>query len=156
MKKMFLILICSLISCISFSQIVMIGPMVNLNFEGKKVIASYAIEASYWNIKGFPYGVDAALEFQKGKFRIYSEAQTGIGIMGLSSGPFIEFAKGSKVRAGLQMTAWANYYIGLDLRMRFYKGKDQFAAGVYGKLPAYVGVEDENGDFDWWDWDDWD
>jgi len=131
--------------------------MVSLNFEGKKVIPSYAIEASYWHIKGFPYGFDAALEFQKGKFRIYSEAQTGIGLVGLSAGPFIEFAKGSKPKAGLQITGWANYYLGVHVRGRFYKGPDQFAAGIYAKLPAYVDDEyKDDGEFDWWDWDDWD
>jgi hypothetical protein len=115
------------------------------------------VEASYWRLKGFPYGADAAVEYQKGKLRIYTEAQTGIGIAGISAGPFIEFAKATPVKAGLQITGWMNYYIGADLRVRIYNGPDIFAAGIYAKVPAFVGGEHKDDeDFDWWDWDDWD
>ena len=160
MKKYLLLLsFISIISTAAYSQIVMVGPMVQFNFEGKKVKPSFAIEASYWLLKDFPYGFDAALEFQKGKFRIYTEAQTGIGLAGVSAGPFIEFAKSSPVKAGVQFTAWANYYIGADVRIRVYNGPDIFSAGVYGKLPVYVSKDmdgDGEDDPDWWDWVDWD
>ena len=127
--------------------------MVQLNFEGKKVKPSFAIEASYWRLEGFPYGADAAIEFQKGKIRLYAEAQTGIGVAGLSAGPFIEFAKATRVKGGFQMTGWVNYYLGIDARVRFYKGPDVFSAGLYAKVPAYVGGEErgDDGDIDWWD-----
>ncbi|HEX2532620.1 MAG TPA: hypothetical protein VHK69_02725 [Chitinophagaceae bacterium] len=156
MKRGLLMLIGTLITSLCFSQIVMVGPMVHFNFEGKKVRTSWAVEASYWKLGGFPYGFDAAVEYQKGKFRLYTEAQTGIGVAGLSAGPFIEFAKASPVRGGFQMTGWVNYYVGADVRVRFYRGPDVFAAGLYAKVPASIGEElddDDDDDFDWWDWD---
>src|SRR5688572_24186818 len=109
MKKFFIVLAFLFIGTTAFSQIIMVGPMVQFNFEGKKVRPSFAIEGSYWLLQDIPYGFDAALEFQKGKFRFYTEAQTGIGLAGISGGPFIEFGKGVPVKAGVQFTAWANY-----------------------------------------------
>lgn len=156
MKKGLFVLLCFFCMAPAFAQVVMVGPMLHLNFEGKKVKPSFAVEASCWWLKGIPYGVDAGFEFQKGKFRLYSEAQTGIGIAGLSAGPFVEFAKATPVKAGLQLTGWMNYYIGADLRVRIYRGPDVFAAGLYGKLPLFVEGNNEENESEWWDWDDWD
>jgi hypothetical protein len=105
----------------AFSQEVWtIGPMLHFNFGGEKRTTSFAIEAAYWNIKSFPYSLNFAIEFDKGKIRVYSEAQTGIGVTGISLGPVIEFnARESKVRMGIQGTCWANYILGLDYRIRF-------------------------------------
>jgi hypothetical protein len=154
MKKHLLFILSFFIVVTCSSQIVMVGPMVQLNFEGKKVKPSFAVEASYWLLKDIPYGFDAALEFQKGKFRIYTEAQTGIGLAGISAGPFVEFSRKTPVKAGMQFTAWANYFIGADVRLRVYNGPEVFSVGIYGKLPAYVADDmdgDGDADTDWWD-----
>jgi hypothetical protein len=155
MKRLLLLTAFLASACLSYSQIVMVGPMLHFQFGKERPRTSFAIEASYWNVQGFPYGFDAAIEFGQGKIRLYSEAQTGIGVAGISAGPFFEFGKGP-ARAGLQFTGWANYYIGADFRMRFYNGPDTKAVGIYGKLPAWIGEElkddDDGGDFDG-DWD---
>lgn len=93
MKKGLFVLLCFFCMAPAFAQVVMVGPMLHLNFEGKKVKPSFAVEASCWWLKGIPYGVDAGFEFQKGKFRLYSEAQTGIGIAGLSAGLLLSLQK---------------------------------------------------------------
>src|ERR1044071_8535870 len=106
MKKLQLLLAWGVLFPVSvFAQeIYMIGPMIHFNFSEHQCHVSYAIEASYWNIDHFPYSADVGLEFEKGKFRIYSEAQTGVGLIGVASGPFIEFAKDKGVRGGLQLS----------------------------------------------------
>ena len=133
-----------------------IGPMFHLNFGDKKRSVSFAIEAAYWNVKGFPHSVDFAIEFDKGKLRLYSEAQTGIGITGVSLGPVLEFNfRESKTRVGLQGSCWANYFLGLDYRIRFIDKKKFHCVGLYGKLPFSTSGLDTGGG-DGFDWDSWD
>lgn len=150
------ILICG--ATTSYSQEVWtVGPMLHVNFgSGEKIRTSFAIEAAYWNLRNFYHSVDFALEFEKGKTRIYSEAQTGIGFTGISFGPVLEFHHGHGVHLGVQATGWLNYYIGVDYRIRFIDKKRFHAIGVYGKLPVSTSGLDSDGDSDW-DWDsDWD
>lgn len=73
-RKLILTTIFALGAMGSFAQEVWtIGPMLHYNFGGGKRSASFAIEAAYWNIYNFPYGVDFAIEFDKRKLRLYSE-----------------------------------------------------------------------------------
>lgn len=134
-----------------------IGPMLHVNFGGEKPTVSFAIEGAYWNVKNIPYSVDFGIEFdRKKKRRIYSEFQTGIGVAGISAGPVLQYIKGEgDVKLGLQGTAWINYYIGLDYRLRFFRGEKAWGIGTYLKVPfATNGLETEGDGYG--DWDDWD
>ena len=132
-----------------------VGPMFHLNFGNGKVTPGYGFEIAYWNYEHFPYSVDLGFEYEKSKFRLYSEAQTGIAVTGVSAGPFLEFKNSSPVQAGLQGSFWINYFVGVDCRFRIMKGQDYIAPGLYAKLPFAVGPRENNGsnsDHDW-DWD---
>jgi hypothetical protein len=132
-----------------------IGPMMHVNFGRGKPTVSLAIEAAYWNVRGVPHSVDFGIEFDRRKTtRFYSELQTGIGVAGVSVGPVLQVGGGDGARLGLQGTAWINYYIGLDYRMRFFRGQKHRAVGLYAKLPvATTGLEGDGDSSDWGDWD---
>lgn len=135
-----------------------IGPMLHVNFGRGKPTVSFAIEAAYWNVRNVPYSVDFGIEFDRRKTtRFYSELQTGIGVAGISVGPVLQVGGGDGAKLGLQGTAWINYYVGLDYRMRFFRDQKHRSAGLYAKLALTTsGVDDEDGDGDSGDWDDWD
>lgn len=141
---------------VSAQEVWTIGPMLHLNFGREKPTVSFAIEAAYWNVSNFPHSVDFGIEFDRKKTRrFYSELQTGIGIAGVSVGPVLQVGGGDGAKVGLQGTAWINYYIGVDYRMRFFRDQKHRAFGLYAKLPvATTGFEDGDGDgSDWGDWD---
>lgn len=157
-KKMVVLGILCLGICVPvFSQEVWtIGPMVHINFaKGQKAKASFAIEVAYWNLYNFYHSVDGGLEFEKNKFRIYSELQTGIGVVGIAAGPVLEFTtNGEGTHFGFQSSVWANYFLGFDYRKRWIDNKRYNVFGVYGKLPvATVGMDDSDGSSSDWDWD---
>jgi hypothetical protein len=136
-----------------------IGPMFHFNFGGgQKPTTSFAVEVAYWNVDKVPYSLDFGMEFDRGKFRLYSEGQTGIGLTGIALGPVLEFnSKESKVRVGVQGSCWANYFLGVDYRIRFIDKKKFHCIGLYGKLPFATSGLDSDGDGDDWDSDwDWD
>ena len=119
----------------SSSQIYTIGPMFHYYFGDRKGAFSWGIEGAMWDFsKRIPYGYDVGLEFQKSKFRIYSEIQTGIIFAGVSGGLGLAFKKEERVKLFLQGSIWANALIGLDFRLRTLKD-DNFAPGVYVKIP---------------------
>ena len=138
-------------------EIWMIGPMLHCNFGNHKVRCSWGIEVSYWNIGHFPYSFDAAVEYEKHKIRLYSEAQTGIGFAGVSLGPLIEYKTDEKkINGGFQWSVWGNYFIGIDLRYRITGDKSYFCPGIYAKLPIKYPHSDSNSsysDHDLFDWD---
>ena len=136
-------------------EVWMIGPMLHYNFGKEKNHFSWAIELAYWNVKKFPYSVDAGLEFSKKRTRLYSEVQTGIGVAGLSVGPVLEFNKvEKKLRLGYQTTFWLNYFIGVDYRYRRIDKTNFNCAGIYGKLPIGTkDMESSDGDSRDYDWD---
>jgi len=152
-----IVFICLLNGNLFSQELWTIGPMLHYNFGGEKRTTSFAIEAAYWNIKHFPYSVDAAIEFDRGKIRWYSELQTGVGIAGLSAGPVLELNidKGS-AHLGFQSTFWANYFLGADFRMRWIDNNRYKCVGIYGKLPIAFGGFDKSHhhSFGHWDWDD--
>ena len=134
-----------------------VGPMLHLNFGRGKPTVSFAIEAAYWNITNVPHSVDFGIEFDLRKTtRFYSELQTGIGFAGVSVGPVLQVGGGDGAKLGLQGTAWINYYVGLDYRMRFFRDQKHHSGGLYAKLPVSTsGFEDgDGGGGDWGDWDD--
>ncbi len=132
-------------SLISGQTIWTIGPMLHINIGGEKVKASYALEVAYWNFTHFPHSVDFAMEFERKRIRLYSEAQTGIGVAGIAAGPVIEFQTDKPaVRFGFQGSVWANYFLGFDFRLRYIDKKKLYCPGIYAKLPVYA--RDENGE----------
>lgn len=159
MKRYILILLL-VISIIpdSFSQkqqVWMLGPMLHFNISQKKMHPSFGIELSYWNYSHYPYSIDCAIEFEKKKIRIYSEAQTGIGIAGFSLGPVIEFRMDEhNVKLGAQGSLWANYFGGFDIRLRMIGGHSYFSPGLYFKIPLVPGESEGNYHHHDWDWDD--
>ena len=138
------------------------GPMLHYNFGGgTKGHFSFGLEVAYWNVYKFPYGVDVGIDFEKNRFRLYSEAQTGFYFGGLSAGSFLEFPKNEDPRLGLQASLWANVFVGLDIRARFSRKETRIAPGLYVKYPWAAGGNlyekwQENHpdeDDDSWDWD---
>lgn len=156
-KALFLYLLMTTSLCAHAQEVWTVGPMLHINFGGgEKISTSFAVEGAYWNLSGFYHSVDVGFEFDRGKFRIYSEGQTGIGLTGLSFGPVLEFHKGHGVHLGVQGTAWINYFLGVDYRIRFIDKKRFHGVGIYGKLPVATSGMDDDGDGDS-DWDsDWD
>jgi hypothetical protein len=137
------------------NEVFMIGPMLHVNMANKKRPVSFGIELSYWNYDHFPYSVDGCVEFEKGKIRLYSEVQTGIGIAGISAGPVLEFqTKAHVVKIGYQASIWGNYFLGFDVRFRHIDKENYICPGIYGKLPLGHYGDGSGND---WDWDnDWD
>jgi len=135
-------------------QVWMIGPMVHFNINEKKMHPSFGVEVSWWDYTHWPYSFDAGIEFERKKIRIYSEAQTGIGFLGLSFGPALEYRTDeNKLTLGPQGSVWANYFGGFDLRFRKTGGDFSLCPGLYFKLPLGYGIDGDSGDNDW-DWDD--
>lgn len=167
MKKHFLLLFIGLFGGLFFiaplnaQHVYTIGPMFHYNFGGgSKGQLSFGLEAAYWNVFEVPYGFDIGVDFEKGRFRLYTEAQTGIILGGVSVGPYLEFPKnGDPTRLGLQTSIWANAVLGVDLRARFSRGETRFAPGLYAKYPWTPGGnlqekweenhESEGGGGDW-------
>jgi hypothetical protein len=161
-KKTKKIILMCMISCASVSsyaqEIWTIGPMFHVSIGGEKRSTAFSIEAAYWNIDHFIYSFDGGIEIERGKLRLYSEAQTGLGVTGLSLGPVVEFNfKESKTRLGLQGSCWINYIFGVDYRVRFIDRQKFHYVGFYAKLPmATSGLEDGSSSTSFSDWDDWD
>lgn len=138
-----------------------VGPMFHLNFGGgNKAQFSWGLEAAYWNAFGIPYGFDLGVDFERGAWRIYSEAQASVVYAGTSIGPYLEFRKDAPARLGLQTSVWANIYLGVDFRARFTRGEARFAPGLYAKYLFTPGgnlwdefEENHQGGGDDWDWD---
>ena len=141
------------------------GPMLHYNFGGgSKGHFSFGLEVAYWNVFELPYGFDFGIDFEKDRFRVYTEAQTGLYFGGLSAGPFVEFPKAQAPRLGLQSSIWVNAFIGLDIRARFLRAETRIAPGIYGKYRWTPGgnlleeweenhTEEGDGGGGGWDWD---
>ena len=121
-----------------------VGPMLHVNFGAGKIRASYGLEFAYWNFNHFPYSIDFATEFERHRIRLYSEAQTGIGIAGISAGPVIEIQTDEpSVKTGFQGSVWGNYFWGFDIRFRTIAKNKFFCPGTY--LKGGFDGRDENG-----------
>ncbi len=148
------VIICNIPVKAQREQVWMIGPMVHFNISEKKMRPSFAIELSWWDYTHWPYSLDAGIEFEKKKIRIYSEAQTGIGILGVSFGPVLELRTDEfKLGIGPQWSVWANYFGGFDMRLRKVGESFSYCPGLYFKLPLGIEVDGDHRDHDW-DWDD--
>jgi len=137
MKRCFcvvcLLLFAAHVVALDLDNEVFYGPMLHFEFTGHKSFAqrfSYSFEVSYW-VPNYFCGVDAGIEVGSGKLILYSEAEAGIFIAGLSWGPYINFLGKDKM-AGFQTTLWGNWFWGFDLRWRSGNGY----LGTYGKLPV--------------------
>jgi hypothetical protein len=131
-----------------------IGPMLHVNFGGEKRSTSFGIESAYWNINATPWSIDFGVEFDRGKTRLYSELQTGIGITGISFGPVVQFNTGDAAKLGVQGSCWINYGIGVDYRMRFLRDEKIHSVGVYAKM-LLASSDHHNGNKGWGHWNDW-
>jgi hypothetical protein len=129
---------------INAQEVWMAGPTFHVNFGNKQIKLSYGFEVSYWNIIGFPYSVDGGIEFSRKRMALYSEAQTGIGLTGVSFGPVLNIGKSEGVKLGVQGSCWINYFLGFDFRIRYINGTYYQCPGSYIKLPLnYKVVSDE-------------
>jgi hypothetical protein len=134
------------------------GPMIHVNIGKEKTRVSYSLEFAYWNFSRVPYSFDFCIEFERKRVRLYSEAQTGIGIAGISAGPVIEFqADNHATKFGFQSSIWGNYFLGFDARVRFIDKKTLFCPGTYLKV-GFAGRDKygnkTSGSGNDWDWDD--
>jgi hypothetical protein len=157
-KKIFILALAFASAANGFSQkqeVYMLGPMLHFNINDKKLHTSFGVELSYWNYNHFPYSVDGALEFEKKKVRLYSEFQTGIGILGFSLGPVLEFNGNTHhVKLGTQGSLWANYIGGFDMRLRLIDKQSWLCPGIYFKIPLAFGEYSSHSHHSDWDWDD--
>jgi hypothetical protein len=141
-----------------------IGPMFHYYFGKNSGGWNFSFELAYWNHPaqewgdiytaedGVPgYSCNIGIEGGgKGKKRIYSEFQTGIQFVGVSIGPVMEIDfKGKNVQFGIQGSAWANYLLGLDIRIRYISEETFFSPGIYAKVPIKVHTPDEDGNIIW-------
>jgi len=155
-KLLLLPLLFLLLQTNAFAQDVFsIGPAINFNFGDKKPKVSWGVEASLWWFEDYkvPFSANLGFDHRKGSTILYTQAQTGVALIGLSAGPYIEFKKEEPTVIGLQTDYWLNYYLGLNYRVRYAKSGPQKSLGLYLKAPIGVGLEDD-GDSSDWDWDD--
>ncbi|WP_266203209.1 hypothetical protein [Pontibacter kalidii] len=133
-----------------------VGPALHFNFGDKKPKVSWGVEASLWWFEDqFPVSGSLGFDRRKGSTVLYMQAQTGIGIAGVSAGPYLELRKEDVAVLGLQTDYWVNYFAGLNYRVRYNGEGKQRALGIYVKAPMQFGLDDEDGEEDDWDWD-WD
>lgn len=133
-----------------------VGPSLHFNFGDKKPKVSWGVEASLWWFEDrFPISANFGFDHRKGSTVLYSQAQTGIAVAGISAGPYIEFRKEEPAVLGLQTDYWLNYFAGINYRIRYGGGEgNQKALGFYLRAPLGIGPEEENDGSDWdWDWD---
>jgi hypothetical protein len=126
-----------------------IGPMFHINFSKDEITYSIALEGAAWWDDAFPISVDAGLEWEPSKIRVYSEIQSGVYVVGLSCGPVLELDYVNlKPSIGIQVTIWANYYAGLDLRYRAMPGGGVItSSGFYAKILLDDKFKTANADF---------
>jgi hypothetical protein len=132
--KIKVLIILLILSVRLYSQFIFLGPMAHYNFGTGKGHFSYGLEASCWvlPIAGF----DAGFEYEKDKFRIYSEGQYGF-IGGVAAGYVREFYKDGTSSGGFQGSVWGAFFGGLDFRVRDINGDKYYAPGIFAKYPLY-------------------
>jgi hypothetical protein len=143
MKKIFFLFLLSF-SLLSKAQVnttptYLVGPMLHFNFGNGENHFSFGLEGSAWLLDSnfpIPPSIDFGFEYEKGKFRVYSEFQTGA-LIGLSAGPVIEFSD-EDPRFGFQSSVWASFLAGVDFRYRRMNGGNYFAPGLFFKLPLNI------------------
>lgn len=117
-----------------------------MNFGNNDIKFSCGIELAYWSLyqvdkknTSDPIGFDIGIDFDKDKFRLYSEFQTGIIFFGLSIGPVIESTYHDiayNYHLGVQASLWGACYGGVNLRIRSLESY-YFAPGIFIKYPFY-------------------
>ena len=129
-----------------------VGPAIHFNFGDKKPKVSWGVEASLWWFEDqFPISGNLGFDRRKGSTILYMQAQTGVGIAGISAGPYLELRKEDNPVLGVQTDYWLNYYAGLNYRVRYSGEGNQKALGFYFKAPLPIGPDTEH---EWdWDWD---
>ncbi|WP_144266350.1 hypothetical protein [Pontibacter ummariensis] len=133
-----------------------VGPAIHFNFGEKKPKVSWGVEAAVWWFEDqFPISGNLGFDRRRGSTVLYMQAQTGVGVAGISAGPYLELRKEDSPVLGLQTDYWLNYYAGLNYRVRYSGEGNQKALGFYLKAPLSVGGDVEDEDEDDWDWD-WD
>ena len=144
-----------LITDVRAQDVFSVGPTLHFNFGDKKPKVSWGVEAALWWYQDqFPVSANIGFDRRKGSTVLYSQAQTGVGIAGISAGPYLEFRKENSPVLGVQTDYWINYFAGLNYRVRYGGGEKKKALGFYIKAPVSIGSENEDGDDDWdWDWD---
>ncbi|WP_276498820.1 hypothetical protein [Pontibacter litorisediminis] len=154
--KLLLLVALLTLSSAQAQDVFSVGPALHFNFGDKKPKVSWGVEASLWWFEDqFPVSGNLGFDRRKGSTVLYMQAQTGIGIAGVSAGPFLELRKEDMPVLGLQTDYWVNYFAGLNYRVRYSGEGTQKALGVYVKAPLSYGLEEENEEEDDWDWD-WD
>ena len=160
-KIIVLVVFLSVTTYVHSQEIWTAGPMLHVNFGGEKTNVSYGFEVAYWNITHFYYGVDGGIEYGVQHLRIYSELETGLGVVGFGLGPVLEFKTNkSQINLGFQYTIWANYFLGLDYRHRNIDSTNYNCVGFYLKVPyKTTGLDNSNSNnttttsHHHWDWD---
>ncbi|MDB5047559.1 MAG: hypothetical protein JWO30_630 [Fibrobacteres bacterium] len=128
--------------------IILVGPTIHWDFGNHAHGFSYGVETSYWNFLNgiWPYSLDFGLEYGHSHFRIYSEAQASLVVIGLSLGPVLDFGGKNGTSLGWQNSVWASYLVGLDMRWRRLEGTTYYCPGVFTKLPANYDSKEWDGD----------
>jgi hypothetical protein len=114
----------------------LVGPKLNFNFGNNEHRFSGGLEISAWMTGDLPLpiSIDAGVDFEKDRIRLYSELQAGM-ILGLSAGPVIEFTREGHT-VGFQGSGWAAFFLGTDFRYRRINKTNYFAPGLFFKIPV--------------------
>ncbi|MEJ8803573.1 hypothetical protein [Pontibacter sp. H249] len=154
--KLLLLIVLLTFSAAQAQDVFSVGPALHFNFGDKKPKVSWGVEASLWWFEDqFPISGNLGLDRRKGSTILYAQAQTGIGVAGISAGPYLEFRKEDAPVLGMQTDYWINYFAGLNYRIRYSGEGKQKALGFYLKAPLGVGLDDTDGEESDWEWD-WD
>lgn len=115
-------------------QLLLVGPRItyHLNGEGFLNNLGFGLEISKW-YSGF-FGFDVGIEFGKKRMVMYSEGQVGLGLLGTSLGPYINFLNPTK-KIGIQSTTWVNFLLGGQYRYRSQEPIQKSSLGLYLTLP---------------------
>ena len=100
-------------------EILTLNFQINYHFSNKVTQSKWTatIESNYWKVvEGVPLGVNLGYEFGENTSLVYSELQTGIALLGISSGGYIDFSH--DIDWGWQNSFWANYGLGIMYRNR--------------------------------------
>jgi len=144
-KTKLLIIILILISktfALTVNSAFTLGPTLHWNFGGnQKGNWNIGMEIAYWQntVLKIPLSINAGFEYNSLlQWLVFSELQTGVVFFGASSGIIIQLPENEDIKFGYQVSAWANCFVGVDIRYRYIRNHSYLCPGIYAKLPIPI------------------
>ncbi len=108
-----------------------LGPMIHIYFGQDKTNLGVGFEGAIYSRIG---GIDLGFELRGRNLILYTEYEYSKIFYGLAAGPFIQLKNGdNKFLFGIQGSLWANFFFGLDYRLRGAKNFTEHGPGMYFK-----------------------